>query len=147
MTTITSLALASLLFTAEPQQRVVGVTDVQDYIRVVAPQVRAPRAHILARAITWVSRHFGVEPLLLVAIVRQESNFRPATKSCYIVARNRASYPTCDYGITQVNQVWVDKWGLEPERLVEDDAYALFQGMYVHEYVHDGRHLLGFPCH
>ena len=75
-----------------------------------------------------MSRHFGVEPLLLVAIVRQESNFRPATKSCYIVARNRASYPTCDYGITQVNQVWVDKWGLEPERLVEDDAYALFQG-------------------
>lgn len=20
-------------------------------------------------------------------------------------------------------------------------------GMYVHEFVHDGRHLLGFPCH
>ncbi|TAN20213.1 MAG: CbtB-domain containing protein, partial [Rhizobiaceae bacterium] len=20
-------------------------------------------------------------------------------------------------------------------------------GMYIHEFVHDGRHLLGFPCH
>ncbi len=29
----------------------------------------------------------------------------------------------------------------------EQGAYALFSGMYVHEFVHDGRHLLGFPCH
>jgi len=29
----------------------------------------------------------------------------------------------------------------------EQGALALFEGMYVHEYVHDGRHLLGFPCH
>lgn len=30
---------------------------------------------------------------------------------------------------------------------VEEGATAIFPGMYVHEYVHDGRHLLGFPCH
>lgn len=29
----------------------------------------------------------------------------------------------------------------------EQGAVALFEGMYVHEFVHDGRHLLGFPCH
>lgn len=29
----------------------------------------------------------------------------------------------------------------------EEGATALFKGMYVHEFVHDGRHLLGFPCH
>jgi hypothetical protein len=29
----------------------------------------------------------------------------------------------------------------------EQGAMALFDGMYVHEFVHDGRHLLGFPCH
>lgn len=29
----------------------------------------------------------------------------------------------------------------------EEGAMALFDGMYVHEFVHDGRHLLGFPCH
>ena len=29
----------------------------------------------------------------------------------------------------------------------EQGAFALFRGMYIHEFVHDGRHLLGFPCH
>ncbi len=30
---------------------------------------------------------------------------------------------------------------------VEEGATSLINGMYVHEFVHDGRHLLGFPCH
>jgi Probable cobalt transporter subunit (CbtB) len=30
---------------------------------------------------------------------------------------------------------------------VEEGATAIVPGMYVHEFVHDGRHLLGFPCH
>jgi hypothetical protein len=30
---------------------------------------------------------------------------------------------------------------------VEEGATAVFNGMYVHEFVHDARHLLGFPCH
>lgn len=29
----------------------------------------------------------------------------------------------------------------------EQGATALFPGHYIHEAVHDGRHLLGFPCH
>ena len=29
----------------------------------------------------------------------------------------------------------------------EEGATSIFKGMYVHEFVHDGRHLLGFPCH
>ncbi|PZU17876.1 MAG: cobalt transporter [Shinella sp.] len=29
----------------------------------------------------------------------------------------------------------------------EEGAMQLFPGMEVHEFVHDGRHLLGFPCH
>jgi hypothetical protein len=29
----------------------------------------------------------------------------------------------------------------------EEGATSIFPGMYIHEYVHDGRHLLGFPCH
>jgi len=29
----------------------------------------------------------------------------------------------------------------------EQGATSIFDGMYVHEFVHDGRHLLGFPCH
>jgi hypothetical protein len=30
---------------------------------------------------------------------------------------------------------------------MEQGAVSLFDGMYVHEFVHDGRHSLGFPCH
>lgn len=29
----------------------------------------------------------------------------------------------------------------------EQGATALLPGRMVHEFVHDGRHLLGFPCH
>ena len=29
----------------------------------------------------------------------------------------------------------------------EEGATSVFKGMTVHEFVHDGRHLLGFPCH
>ena len=29
----------------------------------------------------------------------------------------------------------------------EEGATSIFKGMYVHEFVHDARHLLGFPCH
>jgi hypothetical protein len=29
----------------------------------------------------------------------------------------------------------------------EQGATSIFSGMQVHEFVHDGRHLLGFPCH
>jgi hypothetical protein len=30
---------------------------------------------------------------------------------------------------------------------VEEGATSIFPGTYVHEFTHDGRHLLGFPCH
>ncbi|MEV0595597.1 CbtB domain-containing protein [Nonomuraea cavernae] len=30
---------------------------------------------------------------------------------------------------------------------VEQGALTLISGQTVHEFVHDGRHLLGFPCH
>lgn len=29
----------------------------------------------------------------------------------------------------------------------EEGAASLVSGSYVHEFVHDARHLLGFPCH
>ncbi|RKR07688.1 putative cobalt transporter subunit CbtB [Kushneria sinocarnis] len=29
----------------------------------------------------------------------------------------------------------------------EQGATAMFSGTGIHEFVHDGRHLLGFPCH
>ena len=30
---------------------------------------------------------------------------------------------------------------------VDEGATSVFGGMTLHEWVHDGRHLLGYPCH
>jgi hypothetical protein len=30
---------------------------------------------------------------------------------------------------------------------LEQGATSLFPGSLIHEFLHDGRHLLGFPCH
>jgi Probable cobalt transporter subunit (CbtB) len=30
---------------------------------------------------------------------------------------------------------------------MDEGATSVVPGAYVHEFVHDGRHLLGFPCH
>lgn len=30
---------------------------------------------------------------------------------------------------------------------VDEGAASVVPGHYVHEFLHDGRHLLGFPCH
>lgn len=30
---------------------------------------------------------------------------------------------------------------------LEQSATSLFSGSMIHEFLHDGRHLLGFPCH
>lgn len=29
----------------------------------------------------------------------------------------------------------------------EQSAASIFPGMYLHEFLHDGRHVLAFPCH
>lgn len=86
------------------------------------------RARSLAKSIIWASGKFGIEPLLYAAIIRQESNFVPDIKLCYVVRRHHVDVPTCDYGLSQVNQVQVDRWGLDAERLVYDEAYNLFYG-------------------
>lgn len=31
--------------------------------------------------------------------------------------------------------------------VAEQGALSVFPGSYIHEFVHDGRHLIGFPCH
>lgn len=30
---------------------------------------------------------------------------------------------------------------------MDEGALSVVPGTYIHEFVHDGRHLLGFPCH
>lgn len=81
----------------------------------------------LTALIIAVALKFGIDPELFTALIAQESSFR-SIKSCYIVHRNRACEVTCDWGLAQVNDVWIKRWNLDPQRLLEDPRYNLETG-------------------
>lgn len=99
--------------------------QVHDYIQVVAPHVKEPRARNLARLIYRMARKYELDPITLATIVRQESNFRSDAKNCYVVYRHGTCVHTCDLGLAQINSVWVEKWNLNPCLLTHDDGYNL----------------------
>jgi hypothetical protein len=114
-----ALLLALSLAAADPS------SQVHDYIQVVAPHVKEPRARNLARLIYRTARRYELDPITLATIVRQESNFRADISHCYNVYRRGTCAHTCDLGLAQINSVWVEKWGLNPCRLIHDDGYNL----------------------
>jgi hypothetical protein len=82
----------------------------------LAPQVDRERANTLGANIEKSSKQYNVSPILLAAILRHESNFGVASKRC--------SY-SCDYGIGQINQLWIKELKLDVKRLQHDDAYNI----------------------
>jgi hypothetical protein len=68
---------------------------------------------------------YGVDPEVLAAIALVESDFRSGRLACWPVTLPDRCEPTCDYGLAQVNQLWITKWGLSPCRLLRDDQYNL----------------------
>ncbi len=132
MTTLATILVGAnlLLVGAAPRRPSPPSTTakVVTYIHEVSPQTPWQRVVALGRDIVFAAQHWGVDPLLLAAIVRQESTFLPEQRVCYGVVWHRACAQTCDLGVTQVNTVWVRKWGLDADRLVVDDTYALWVG-------------------
>ena len=96
------------------------------YVRRLKPDMPVAQARRLGQQIAFWSKFQGVKPRLLAAIIRRESNFRSGLKSCWIVKlRHGRTRFTCDLGIAQVNEVWIDKWKLDRERLQNDDGYNI----------------------
>lgn len=88
------------------------------FIRRVNPDVPVARASALGAAIVAASERRGLDPLLLAAIVGQESHFHADVQAC--LGRG------CDLGVGQVNwETWGAALGLDRQRLVHDDAYNL----------------------
>lgn len=114
-----TLLLTLALLAVDPSHKV------HEYIRAVAPQIHEPRARDLAKLIYKIAKTSEIDPITLATIVRQESNFKADTQTCYIVYRHHTCDVTCDLGLAQINLVWVEKWGLSPCRLVYDDSYNL----------------------
>jgi hypothetical protein len=83
------------------------------------------RAVRVARHIDEASSRYNIDSRILVAIIRAESNFEAGIKSCWIVLRHRRCEVTCDYGIAQVNELWIKKWKLDAKRLQFDDRYNI----------------------
>lgn len=83
------------------------------------------RANFLGQVVYRESQNFDLDPNILTAILKQESNFAPNKKVCYLVSRKNASFVTCDYGISQINEVWLKKWKLDPEVLVKSDSFNI----------------------
>lgn len=81
-------------------------------------KVSPPEAKRIGKLVVKVCAKHRVDPLLLAAIVMHESAFKPGT----LVCTGRGG---CDYGLGQINEVHIDDLGLDPERLVFDDAYNL----------------------
>ncbi len=77
--------------------------------------------------IAMIALKHGIEPEIFTAIIAQESSFR-AVKACRIVHRQKACFATCDWGLAQINDVWIERWKLSPCRLLSDSRYNLEVG-------------------
>jgi hypothetical protein len=86
------------------------------FVRRVNPDVPVARATALTAAIVAACERRGLDPLLLAAIIGQESHFHADVQAC--LGRG------CDLGVGQVNwETWGAALGLDRQRLIHDDAY------------------------
>lgn len=120
-----ALVLAVTLAAATPEEAAPPGVMTAEFIQKLHPQVSWDRALKLGQTIRTWADHYSVDPLLIAAIVKQESDFRSGLKSCNVVLRYEACFVTCDYGVAQVNALWIDKWKLDANRLRHDDSYNI----------------------
>jgi len=99
--------------------------DVSNSIIDLNPHVSQKRANFLGRIIYKEASRFNIDPKIITAILRQESNFEPNQKVCYVVHRNKACWDTCDFGISQINAAWAKRWHLDTEELINNDAFNI----------------------
>lgn len=97
----------------------------EDAIKTLHPKLPEARVRYVAKAIDRAAEKYEVDSNLLVAIAKQESNFRSGLVACWQVERYGRVDTTCDYGIAQINQLWIRVWNLDPFRLQYDDRYNL----------------------
>jgi soluble lytic murein transglycosylase-like protein len=113
-------ALVALLLHVAPTPA--QPAEVAARIRELQPRIEPKRAQKLAKAFVAAGLKNDLDPQLLVSIAYVESRFRPGLEAHWI---NRGQ-PTVDRGLMQVNQVWIEKWHLDPTKLRDDDTYNVF---------------------
>ncbi len=96
------------------------------HILALRPGVGAKRAKRLGKMIDYWAAKYDVDPTLMVAIIRTESNFDSGIKACWPAPWKGPEEITCDHGLAQINQTWIEKWNLDAEKLVTDDSYNIW---------------------
>jgi hypothetical protein len=95
------------------------------YIMVLKPSMKEKQAIRLSKIVRHYAVRYNLDPDLMVAIIRQESNFVSGLTACWPAAWKGSDETTCDYGLAQINQTWIDSWGLDPVKLANDDWYNI----------------------
>lgn len=100
---------------------------VPEFVRSISPSTPERRVQQVSKAIEWAAEKKGVDPYLLAAVVYVESRFRPNQKACWpwMDWQQMVCRQTCDYGLGQVNEIWIKKWHLDADKLQNDDYYNL----------------------
>lgn len=100
------------------------VSGLTSYIVDITPRISKTRASAVSRMIFDAARRHKVDPFIYTALIRHESAFIPEALNCY---KRRSGY-MCDYGLPQVNEVWITELNLDHRRMLEDERYALDVG-------------------
>jgi len=101
------------------------VADLAAYVKVLRPGLSDYRALRLARITDHWANRYGVDAALMVTLIRQETYF-DSVEACWPAPWLGRNARTCDRGLAQINDVWVQKWHLDRKRLLEDDWYNIW---------------------
>lgn len=112
-------AAVVIVLLANPQQ-----AEVASYIQRLRPGMAVQRQNTLASQIAFWASKYALDPFLIAALLKQESNFESGIRACW-KAPQEPDGETCDHGLGQVNEVWIGKWSLDAEKLVSDDSYNI----------------------
>jgi transglycosylase-like protein with SLT domain len=89
----------------------------EGFMNLIAPHVGKHRIAYVANIIKQKSKKYNLDPFVFATIVKQESNFKADVVSC--------TSHSCDYGLAQINDINIDRYHLNKERLIHDDNYNL----------------------
>lgn len=149
---VATILAASPPEAADPSNDVTGATA--QHISLLNPKMAARQAERVGGLIDYWADHYDVDPHLMVAIIEHESGFKSGIRACWNVIRKGIEVTTCDHGLAQINEVWIDKWMLDVDKLTNDESYNIYvqarvlawlKRYYGHEENWYGRYNSGIP--
>jgi len=99
------------------------------YTRIIelSPTLDSEEAMNLSNSISHWSKVYKVDPLRVVAIVKQESNFRNVNRTTTVLIEGKVVVGISDVGVGQVNVASALHYGIDVARLQVDQDYAVEQ--------------------